>query len=147
MDIEQKAEARHERIPAEEDLNSSDALAEPKRVEEKVLDDEIRTRQQPSSKDLGESFAAAEALSKKALGEQARTFVAQTDSGIYRGEVIGETNLHVVQRLSSRSAVAHMKHLLDAIPGIGTEVSVGYSQSMAAVREVPAREREKELCR
>lgn len=43
--------------------------------------------------------------------------------------------------------VAHMKHLLDAIPGIGTEVSVGYSQSMAAVREVPAREREKELSR
>ena len=37
---------------------------------------------------------------------------AQAESGNYRGEIIGETELHIVQRLSPHSAVAHMKNLL-----------------------------------
>src|SRR5438105_700305 len=147
VDIEHKSDSKDERIPAGQDLGSSDSLAEPKRIEEKVLDDEIRERPQPTSKQLGESFIAAEAMSKKALGEQARTFIAQTDSGIYRGEIIGQTDLHVVQRLSSRTAIAHMKHLMDSVPNVGSEVTIGYSHQAAAVREIPSHEREKELSR
>jgi len=131
-------------IPADHDVATSDSLAEPKRPEERA-DDDSRGRHQPTSNNLDESFIAAEAMTKKALGDQAKTFIAQTDSGIYRGEIIGETDRHVLQRLSARMVVAHVKHLLASVPDFGSEVSIVYSRRVATVREIPSREREKEL--
>lgn len=124
----------------------SKSAAEPP-VRETVLDDAIHARSQPTAKQLSASFVAAEAMTKAQLGEEARTFIAETTSGVYRGEIIGQTDLHVIQRLSNRTAIAHMKHLLDSVPGIGSEATIGYTRSAAAVREIPAREREKELSR
>ena len=49
---------------------------------------------------LSASFAAAKNITAEKLGDTARTFTAQTQSGNYRGEIIGETELHVVQSLS-----------------------------------------------
>ena len=66
-------------------------------------------------------------MSAKALGDDTRVYNAQTQSGIYRGEIIGETQHHIVQKLSPRSTVAHMKQLLDPIPGVGQNVVVHYS--------------------
>jgi ATP-dependent exoDNAse (exonuclease V) alpha subunit len=96
---------------------------------------------------ISQSFIAAEAMSKKILGEQARTLAAQTDSGIYRGKIIGETDMHVLQRLSDRMAIVHVKHLLNSVPDVGSKVSIVYSRRTAAVREIPSHEREKELSR
>jgi len=73
------------------------------------------------------SLADAKALSVRALGEQVRFYNARVDSGVYRGEIIGETQNHVVQKLTKESTVAHLKQLLGAIPGAGENVVVRYS--------------------
>ncbi|HUI78234.1 MAG TPA: hypothetical protein VLY24_09965, partial [Bryobacteraceae bacterium] len=85
---------------------------------------------------LAASFAAAKQITAAALGESARTFAAQTDSGRYNGRIIGETAHHVVQRLSPRTAVAHMKHLLEQLPQAGDNVAVAYSNDHGLVRDI-----------
>lgn len=52
------------------------------------------------------SYEAAAALTKQLLGEGARTFIARPE-GRYAGEIIATTQMHVVQKLSGRAAVAH----------------------------------------
>ncbi len=76
---------------------------------------------------IDQSFAEVKALSARALGDHARVYKAQTDSGIYKGEIIGETQHHVVQKLSQQSAVAHVKHLLGSVPSVGDNVVLRYS--------------------
>jgi hypothetical protein len=76
---------------------------------------------------VDESLAEVKALSVRALGDNTRIYNAQTDSGIYRGEIIGETQHYVVQKLSQSSTVAHLKHLLGSVPGVGQNVAVRYS--------------------
>lgn len=98
-------------------------------------------------RDFSSSFSAAKQLANEKLGESARTFVAQTESGNYRGEIIGETDLHVLQRLSPESAVAHMKHLLDRTPALGENVGVGYVNGGGLVKELRERSRVRELAR
>ncbi len=101
-----------------------------------------------SSRDvLSASFAAAKSVTAEKLGDSARTFAAETQSGNYRGEIIGETELHVVQKLSPRSAVAHMKQLLEPAPKIGESVGIGYANNEASVKELRERSRSKELVR
>jgi antirestriction protein ArdC len=77
--------------------------------------------------ELDQSFAEVKALSAQALGGNARVYHAHTDSGIYRGEIIAETQHHVVQKLSQGSTVAHMKQLLDPVPTVGQSVMIRYS--------------------
>jgi hypothetical protein len=96
---------------------------------------------------LAASFAAAKTLITTSLGDSAKTYVAQTQSGTYRGEIIGETDLHVLQRLSAQSAVAHMKQLLDKTPEIGTNAVISYSNDKASIREWRERTRTHELAR
>ena len=86
-------------------------------------------------------------MAKKVMGEQARTLTPQTDSGIYLGEIIGETDVHILQRLSARMVVAHVKDLLAAVPTTGSEVSIVYSRRVGTVRQIASREREKALSR
>lgn len=93
----------------------------------------------PNRDDLQKSFAAAKTLAAQALGEDAKTRTALTASGNYRGEIIGETDLHVVQRLSPMSAVAHMKHVLEPQPGVGENVVVAYSNQKGTVRDAHQR--------
>jgi hypothetical protein len=81
------------------------------------------------------------------MGEKAKTYVAQTDSGIYRGEIIGQTDLHVIQRLNGESAVAHMKHILSRIPNSGKNVLIRYANDGARVNDMRVRSRSKELAR
>ncbi len=52
------------------------------------------------------SYEAAAALTRQRLGEDARTFIARP-AGRYAGEIIGITQMHVVQRLSARASVVH----------------------------------------
>ncbi|MBV9268033.1 MAG: hypothetical protein JO061_17835, partial [Acidobacteriaceae bacterium] len=96
---------------------------------------------------LRNSFSDAQVVSKQAMGDNAKTYVAQADSGIYRGEIIGQTDLHVVQRLNGESAVAHMKHLLTRTPEPGANVLIAYSKDGGRVNDIQARSRAKELAR
>ena len=143
VNIEEKATAHEERVMAPVDLDSADSLAEPKEITENILDNEVHL----TAGDLKQSFAHAQDFTREALGDKARTFGADTESGIYRGAVIGETERHLIQRLSDRSTVAHMKELLDVLPNIGQEVAISYSHQSARVQDLPARVAEKELAR
>lgn len=96
---------------------------------------------------LSDSFAAAKQVAVAKLGESSRTFTAQTQSGNYRGEIIGETDLHLVQRLSAQSTVAHMKQLLEPAPKVGENVGISYSNGRASCRTMAEWPREKELAR
>jgi len=93
------------------------------------------------------SFEAARNITAEKLGDAARTFPAQTQSGNYRGEIIGETELHVVQRLSPQTAIAHLKHLLQSVPSVGENVGIGYANELGSVKESRERSRTQELAR
>lgn len=93
------------------------------------------------------SFAVAKSITAEKLGDKARTFTAQTQSGNYRGEIIGETELHLVQRISPQSAVAHMKPLLESMPHVGENVGIGYVNDRGSVKELREWSKTKELVR
>jgi hypothetical protein len=87
------------------------------------------------AKDVEESLTAAKTLLAQTLGEGAKMYSAETDSGRYTGAIIGETNAHFVQQLSPRSAVAHQKHhFADARYSVGDKVAIAYSNGAATLK-------------
>jgi len=101
----------------------------------------------PNTQDLTASFAEAKQVTADALGRSARTYPAQIQSGRYSGRIIGETNYHVIQRLSAQTAVAHMKHLLQHLPDSGADVAIAYSNTHGQVRSLRERVNTQELSR
>jgi len=83
----------------------------------------------------GESLMEAKSITARVLGDSAKTLVAQTESGNYRGPIIGETEDHIIQRQSARTSIAHPKDMLDRQPQIGESVRINYSDYKGAVRE------------
>jgi antirestriction protein ArdC len=93
------------------------------------------------------ALSEAQSIATKVLGTSARTLAAETQSGSYRGTIVGETDHYVIQRQSGRTAIAHPKDLLDRAPGIGENVRINYSNSQAIVREVRERGKGQDLGR
>ena len=96
---------------------------------------------------VAESLKKAQTITTQALGESAKTVTAHTESGNYRGEIIGETDRHIVQRQSGKAAVAHPKELLDQQPETGQMVRINYSNERGTVREFRDRAKGKEISR
>jgi hypothetical protein len=60
--------------------------------------------------------------------------------------IIGETAHHVVQLLSPKTAVAHMKHQLEHLPRAGdNNVAIAHSKDHGHVRELRERVNTQEL--
>src|SRR5580692_4261776 len=83
----------------------------------------------------GDSLAEAKSITSKVLGNSAKTLAAQTESGAYRGPIIGETEQYLIQRQSASTGIAHPKDLLDRQAQIGESVRINYSNSKGAVRD------------
>ena len=98
-------------------------------------------------KAAGDSLSAAREITSKAMGDSALMFTALTDSGTYRGVILGETEQHIVQRQSTLSSVLHRKESLDGQPETGANVIIQYSNEKASVRELRDRVKAKELSR
>ncbi|MGH9772153.1 MAG: ArdC family protein, partial [Candidatus Acidiferrales bacterium] len=94
-----------------------------------------------------DSLKIAHFITARALGVSAQMLAAQTESGMYQGTVIGETDRHIVQRQSANAAVAHPKQLLDKQPEVGQMVRINYSDGHGAVREARERTNAKDLGR
>jgi antirestriction protein ArdC len=119
------------------------------RLEELVQDDD-RTpvvREDLGERQKTESLAEARAIAAKKLGKSATLRDAETESGVYRGTIIGETELQVIQRESGQWAIAHPKELLDRQPQIGEAVRISYSNSKGSVRESHERSKSRNLGR
>jgi antirestriction protein ArdC len=95
----------------------------------------------------GDSLADAKSVTFQTLGHSAKTLAAQTESGSYRGRIIGETEHHLIQRQSAQTAVAHPKDLLDRQPRVGETVRISYSDSKGTIREVRERAKAQDLGR
>jgi hypothetical protein len=88
----------------------------------------------------GELPAGLQSALKK-MGPDALIKDAQTDCGIYRGAITGETDKKLIQQITSRIVVLHPKGLLDILPGVGENVRIAYSNDRARV--VPVKDRSK----
>lgn len=90
---------------------------------------------------------SAELITRSILGPSAKTFPAQTASGVYRGPIIAETHEMILQRLPAHSVIAHPKELFGdgRLLKQGTNVSVSYSNAKPLVRELPKREKTMEV--
>ncbi len=82
-----------------------------------------------------DSLTEAKSITAKVLGNSAKTLAAQTESGNYRGPIIGQTEHHIIQRQSAGTSIVHPKDLLDRQPQTGESVRINYSDSKGAVRE------------
>lgn len=114
---------------------------------EKILDGEVDGRRPPSEQAIKESLAAAEETAKKLMGEKVRTQEADTDSGKYRGTLIGETEHHIIQKISAKSAVLHEKHLLPGAVPSSQNLLVSYSNQIAQLKPIQERQRSHALAR
>lgn len=105
--------------------------------------DEGNSQKPPKAEPLNR----ARSIAKEALGGSAKMLTAQTDSGTYRGAIVGETEHHVIQRQSGNLAIAHARELLDRQPKVGQKVRINYSNGRASVRDYRDRSKGKEVSR
>jgi hypothetical protein len=96
-----------------------------------------------------ERFKNVERIASAIVGDSAKTSPAQVDGGIYRGQVIAETQDLFLQRLSSRSVVTHLKGLFQGgqPPRVGANICVSYSNGQPTVRPVKERSKFQEMGR
>lgn len=79
------------------------------------------------------SYAKAQAMTRAVLGEAALTRIARGKPGeIYSGEIIAETDLHIVQAVDEKTAVAHIKTRLQQVPTVGAQTSIAYGPAGVA---------------
>ena len=90
--------------------------------------------------ELGDSLWVAESIARLRLGKQAPDLATpDMQNGAYRGEILGSSKWHVVQRVgNSQTAVAHLKNQLKAHEVSGT-VEITYSRGKGAVMQIEER--------
>jgi len=151
VDITEKETATEHRSSTPEDRSAQslgdDRLGDAQIQEDKIPDDEVGGHKPPSARELEQSLEQAKRLSQEKLGEQARFYPAQTESGNYRGTIIGETDQHLLQQINPMSAVAHPKYLFSDLPGVGQSVRVAYSHNQVAISPFQPKAKTRELAR
>ena len=92
--------------------------------------------------ELGDSLRVAEAITRLRLGKQTSDpATPDMQKGAYRGQILGSSKWHVVQRVgNSQTVVAHLKNRLEPQAIFGT-VEIIYSQGKGAVTQIEERRR------
>ncbi len=92
--------------------------------------------------ELGDSLRVAEAITRLRLEKQTPDLVTPAmQKGTYRGEILGSSKWHVVQRVgNSQNVVAHLKNRLEPQAIFGT-VEIIYSQGKGAVKQIEGQPR------
>jgi len=91
--------------------------------------------------ELGDSLRVAEAITSLRLGKQTGLETPDMQKGAYRGEILGSSKWHVVQRVgNSQLVMAHLKNRLEPQTVFGT-VEITYSQGKGAVTQIEERQR------
>jgi antirestriction protein ArdC len=149
VDITEKDNATEHRdlTPVVGKDSNPDHLGDANLAQEQILDDRVQGKVPVTEQEIAASFHQTEEIAKSRLGANAVTEPAAKDSGIYRGEILGDTEHHVVQGISAHMAVAHEKDLLATIPTVGDQVRITYSNSLAQVNPFQFHMRAKALGR
>jgi antirestriction protein ArdC len=146
--VEKETATEHrEPVPAAGKRRAADKDQDAKIDAEKILDGEVDGRKAPVDREFEQSLADADRKAKQLLGDKARVYQPDTESGQYRGAVLAESDHHVVQKLSPRSAVAHLKRLLPQAVALGQNLVVSYSNGVAQLKPMQIRERTQALAR
>jgi len=92
--------------------------------------------------ELGDSLRVAEAITRLRQGNEAPDLeTPDMQKGAYRGEILGSSKWHVVQRVgNSQTVMAHLKNRLEPQTVFGT-VEITYSQGKGAVAQIEERRR------
>jgi len=149
VDITEKDNATEHRelTPVVGIESNPDHLGDANLAQEQILDDEVDGKRPVSEQEIAASLNQAEEIAKARLGADAVTAPAEKDSGIYRGEILGDTEHHVVQGITAHMAVTHEKDLLATVPAVGDQVRILYSNSLAQVNPFQLQMRVKALSR
>lgn len=142
----QTATENRNQVPGEPS-KSQDRLAPVKLEAERILDGEVEGRRPPTNDDLAKSLASITERAQQILGSSARIYPADTESGKYRGPFIAESEHHLVQRISPKSAAAHLKHSLPAGVAPGQSAVVSYAHGLADLKPYRAKEKAHSLGR
>ena len=143
----QTATEHREPVPEAKARRNAEPDQDAKVDAEKILDGEVDGRKVPSDRDFEKSLAEADRKIRELLGEKASVYQADTESGKYRGAVMAESEHHVVQKLSPRSAVTHSKTLLPRAVQPGEDLVVSYSNGLAALKPNQVKQRTQALSR
>jgi hypothetical protein len=111
------------------------------------IDQHRSSAKQEQQQQIDPELAAVRGIAKSGLGPNSTTVQALTESGTYRGEIVGATDRFVVQRQSAQLAVVHQKEALDQSPEVGKRYSINYADGRANVRETRERAKAHELGR
>lgn len=128
-----------------------DARASGQMSREQILDGVVDGKPAPNGMpDMDRksaSLSAAKAVVQRELGESARTYEAHTDSGSYKGPIIGVTDEHLVQQITKQAAVIHEAHGplagLEADPN--KTFAINYANHLATVQHVQPKSLTREL--
>lgn len=98
---------------------------------------ELRFLSQARQNRQAASYQDAKSITQARLGNEAKTYIARP-GGSYTGKVIGETDLHVVQRVGKESAIAHFKDRLTKTPALNSPAQIDYNKEGRATVRAPA---------
>jgi hypothetical protein len=142
VNIVEKETATETRNPARTvSAGMPDRQAPVKAQTEKILDGEVDGRRPPSQTEFQRSLAEAEKQAKTRFGNTTRLDAADAESGRYRGEICGETEHHLLQKISPKSVIAHPKSLIGDVLSTGQSVAVNYKNGVVETKPFKARER------
>ena len=114
---------------------------------EKILDGQVDGRWATSVREFQQSLADSDRKAKEILGDKAKLYKADNESGKCSGAVITESQHHVVQKLSPKSAVAHAKRLLPEAVQSDDNLVVFYSNGIAQLKPSQMKDRAQALSR